>query len=229
MTGTIGDLILATLIFVGGHFVLSSTPLRGAIAGRIGEYPFMGLFSALSVAVLMWMIRAYGEAPFVEIWVMAGWMRWLPVALMLVASVLVVASVTTPNPTAAGMPVSFAAAGPKGIIKVTRHPMMWGAGLWALSHMLPNGDLASLIFFGGMAVLALWGTVLIDAKKKDRLGPHWETLAAQSSNLPFAAVIEGRVTVSMNEIGWWRVALGIILYAALLHFHEAVIGSAVLP
>jgi uncharacterized membrane protein len=111
-----------------------------------------------------------------------------------------------------------------GILKVTRHPIMWAIALWALSHLMTRNDLASLILFGSLAGLALIGMSLMDRRRAERLGPLWGTFALTTSVIPFQAALEGRTRVSLREIGWWRIALGLALYAAFLGIHEFVIG-----
>jgi uncharacterized membrane protein len=105
---------------------------------------------------------------------------------------------------------------------------MWGIGLWALSHLVPNGDGASLILFVGLAVLALAGTLLIDAKKARRWGAAWPPFAAATSNLPFAAILAGRTRLVPAEIGWRPVLIAAALYAALFALHRYVAGVPVL-
>jgi uncharacterized membrane protein len=76
--------------------------------------------------------------------------------VMPVAALLFVGGLTTPNPTIAGKAfIDNEIAPPSGVLRITRHPMMWAFGLWACSHLIANGDLASLLFFGAIAALAL--------------------------------------------------------------------------
>lgn len=96
---------------------------------------------------------------------------------------------------------------------------MWAFGLWALSHIVANGDLASLLLFGSLAALALIGTALIDARYRARLSAQWPDFAKQTSNLPFAAIAAGRQELRLQEIGWWRPALALGLYVLLLVAH----------
>ena len=134
MTGTLFELFLAGLAFVGSHVVVSSTALRPALVGVLGERPFLVLYSLLSIALLVWMVRAYGAAPYIEYWATATGHRHLAMSLMFVACMFVVAGLSSSSPTgvlaAAPPPV------PSGIVKVTRHPVMWGVGLWGFAHMV---------------------------------------------------------------------------------------------
>lgn len=223
------QLILAAALFVGGHFVLSSTPLRAALVGAVGEHAFLGLFSGSMIALLAWLLVSYGNAPYIAVWDAPDWTRWVPVAVMPFAFVLFLGGVSQPNPTAVMQAAPTGGRLAPGFLAVTRHPMMWAFGLWGLSHLPPNGDLASIILMGGMALLALAGTLLIDRKKARAWGPAWPPFAAVTSNLPLAAVLAGRNRLSLAELGWWRILLGLVLYALFMHFHTAVIGVPVLP
>jgi uncharacterized membrane protein len=146
-----------------------------------------------------------------------------------VAAILLVAGYTTPNPTAVGMERAARADDPApGILRITRHPVMWAIGLWAISHMIANGDLRSLLFFGAFAALSLGGTLLIDRKKRLALGSNWPRLAEVTSNLPFAAILTGRTRPRLRDIGLLRLAAGLLLYAVLYEAHALIAGVPVI-
>src|SRR5919206_195586 len=88
--------------------------------------------------------------------------------------------------------------------------VMWAIGLWAVSHVIANGDLRSLLFFGAFGALSLGGTVLIDRKKQLALGSNLARLAEITSNLPFAALLAGRTALRWREIGLLRIAAGLL-------------------
>src|SRR3546814_13276269 len=88
---------------------------------------------------------------------------------MPLACILLVAGLTSPNPTLVGGERFFDGAPESpavGILSVTRHPLLWGTGLWALSHLLANGDLRSGVIMVGIAVLTLGGMHHIDQPRK---------------------------------------------------------------
>ena len=113
---------------------------------------------------------------------------------------------------------------------VNRHPVMWAITLWALAHMMANGDVASLIFFAAFAGLALAGMPAIDRRRRAMMGDAWDSFEAVTSVLPFAALARGRARVNLGQIGVWRIAGGVLLYGLLLFGHRAVIGvSPLIP
>ncbi|WP_448202497.1 NnrU family protein [Azospirillum sp. sgz302134] len=231
MTGTIAHVAAAGLFLLITHFGISSTPLRGALVARIGEKPYLGLYSLISALAFWWLVAAYNDAPYEPLWPAAGWQAWVPLLVVPVTLVLLVAGFSTPNPTAVGQEklLTGAEEPARGILRVTRNPFLWGVGLWALAHLVPNGDLAALVLFGSLAVLALLGSLLIDAKMARRLGPAWDRFAARTSNIPFAAIAAGRQSFVWREIGWWRGAVALVLYVGFLHLHRLVFGVSPFP
>jgi uncharacterized membrane protein len=115
------------------------------------------------------------------------------------------------------------------MLRITRHPFLWGVTIWAAGHLLVNGDLAGIILFASMLILALSGTISIDAKRKRALGATWDAFAERTSNLPFAAIAAGRQSFRLGEIGWWRIALALAIWAALIAGHGYVFGVPALP
>ena len=226
MTGGLFNLLLATTAFVGAHFVLSGQPIRELIVARIGERPFLGLYSILVAVPFIYMIVGYRAAPYVPLWVAPIAVKHITLSVMILVSVLVVAAISPNNPAVAGAPPPKLEDGPKGIFRITRHPFMWGVALWAITHLMANGDSASLILFSGLAFLAVGGTLHIDSRKRRLLGSAWDTYLRQSSHLPFLAIAQGRTRLIWSEIGWRPVVLGFVLYLGLLILHEPVIGVA---
>jgi uncharacterized membrane protein len=230
MSASFTSLIAATLAFVLGHFVLSATPVRTALAGALGRTGFLVAYSLYAIATFVWMNVAFAHAPFEDLWGDPGWARWLAVAVMPLPSVLLAAGILTANPSAVGFEKLMAAnRPPMGIQKVTRHPIQWAIALWAALHVAANGDLASVIFFGGILILSLAGMVHMEARKRAEPGEAWSSFAERSSFIPFAAILKGHVRLSPGEIGWSRIAAGIILYLVFLFGHRIAIDVPLLP
>lgn len=229
MIGTMGELVLAALAFLAIHIIPSSV-LRGGIIAKVGERAYLAGFSLLSIVIFVWLVLAYRAVPVEEtLWFAGNAGRHIGMLLMLIASVLFIGGITSPNPTAVGagrMLNKEAAYG--GINAITRHPMMWSFVLWSVTHIINNGDLPALVFFGTIGLLAFAGPFLIDAKKARQLGEGWVAYRARTSNIPFAAVFSGRARLSFREL-WWQVLLGAIFCAVLLILHQPLFGVSPHP
>ena len=228
MSHALASLIIAGIAFCGSHTLLSSTRLRGSLRDQIGEQGFLLIYSLTALATFAWFAVAYARAPAIAVWRPPRWTAWIPVAAMPLAALLLVGGYSTANPTAVGMERSARADDPApGILRVTRHPVMWAIGLWAASHLAANGDLGGIWFFGLMAGLALGGTVLIDRKKRLALGSHWQQLARVTSNVPFLALAAGRTRLRWRDIGFLRPLAALLLYAVLYLAHPFFAGAPV--
>ena len=225
MLGTIDAVIIGVLAFTGGHFLLSAIPLRDRAIEAIGEEKFRGLYSLVMLGALVWLILAFRAAPYMEVWLPGPATKWIPNILMPFACILLVSGITTRSPTSVGgeamlaEPTTF-----KGILTVTRHPFLWGTGLWSLGHLATNGDLASILLFGGIAVLSFAGMPALDAKIRHKVDSAWGPVAMTTSIIPFLAVIQGRTTLDLSGIGWWRLGLGIVVWVLLYGAHPYYAG-----
>lgn len=219
------SLLLAAAFFVGIHSFVSGTSLRGTIVARIGEKAFQALFSLVSLLGLIWMSWAYAATESAELWEPVAWLHPLTYLLTLAAFLFVAIGVATPSPTAVGGEAALREDEPaRGILRITRHPFLWGVAIWAVAHLLAAADLASLIFFGALLLLAIEGPFSIDKKRERRLGEEWKRFADSTSSVPFLAISQGRNTLELAEIGWWRVAIGLVLYAVFLGAHGWLFG-----
>ena len=228
MIGSLDALIAATAVFVFGHFLLSSRPLRAPLVRTLGQGGFLSLYSLAVAAAFLWMLAAYREAPAFEVWAPDPVLNWVPSLVMPVAIFLVLAGITSTNPTRVGGEQRIAGGGPAhrapGIISVTRHPFLWGTTLWALSHLAANGEAAEMVVMGGILALSLGGMAHIDERREAALGADWGPVKLTTSVLPFAAIASGRAELDWKGIGGWRPAGALALYAAMLHAHEWIIG-----
>jgi len=206
-------LVAATFAFLATHFV-SSTPLRPALVRTMGEWPYRGLYSLVAFVTLGWMIWAYAEAPSRFLWL---WWREAPYIAMPVAFVLIACGYWR-NPTMVGADKLLRSEDPaRGVIRITRHPIMWAVMLWAIAHILARGDVKGLVFFGGLFLVALLGTISMDRRK--RSNPDWPRFAAVTSHVPFVAIAQGRNRLDWREIGWLRPAVGLLAFLGVLAFH----------
>ena len=216
------QLYYATAAFLATHYV-SSTPLRAALVRGLGEKAYLGVYSLAAFATLGWMIWAYGKAPPEPIF---QGLRIAPAILMPFAFVLIACGLLSRNPPAVGGDRMLKSPEPaRGMIRVTRHPMMWGLMLWSLAHLLARGERMSAVFFGGFLALAALGALLIDQRKARTLGEDWQRFAAVTSYIPFGAILQGRNRFDAREIGWGNPAIGLALYALFFWFHPMLFGA----
>jgi uncharacterized membrane protein len=212
-------LVLATAAFLLTHLV-TGTPLRPRLVAALGEWPYRGVYSALAFITLGWMIWAYAHAAPEALW--RGW-RLLPLVVLPIAFILIVCGYRR-NPTMVGGDKLLASEDPaRGIIRITRHPIMWGVMLWAGSHILARGDAKSLVFFGGFLAVAMIGTLSIDRRK--RADPNWARFAAATSHVPFVAIAQGRNHLALREIGWTRPLIALAVFFAFLALHPLLFGA----
>jgi uncharacterized membrane protein len=219
------SLVLAAIFFVGIHVFVSGTSLRAAIVAKTGEVVYQTAFSVVSLLGLVWLGWAYAAVEPATAWEPAAWLRPITHLLTLLAFLFVAIGVATPSPTVVGGEKALTEGiSPTGILRITRHPFLWGVALWAVAHLLVSPDLASLILFGSLLLLALVGPPSIDAKRARMFGEHWTRFAESTSSVPFLAISQGRNHLALAEIGWWRVALALVLYAVFLGTHTLLFG-----
>lgn len=220
------SLPLAAIVFVAAHILISGTPLRDLLTRWMGPGPYQAFFSLIALATLVWLIRAYGAAVTETLWAIPA-LRWAPLVLMPFSLMLLVAGLTAPNPSMAGQAGLFKDGIPaRGVFRVTRHPVQIGIALWALGHLVANGDSAALWFFGALLALSVAGSISLDRKKSRLQGEAWVAFSKTTSLLPFAAILGGRNTLKLGEIGWWRLGLGLAVYVILILVHANLFGVA---
>lgn len=226
-------LAAAAAAFLLIHLAVSGTRVRDAIVKAIGEGPYMGLFSLASLAGLVWLGVAYvgarrGDDP--VFWQATPVTVWIQLFVTLAAFLLIVPGLMTPNPTSVRQESRAQKDdAARGVLRITRHPFLWGVALWAAGHLMVNGDLASLLLFGTLLVLGLAGPFSIDAKRRRALGAAWAPFAEKTSAVPFAAILQGRQTLELGEIGAVRLIAAVAIWAILLWAHPHLFGARALP
>jgi uncharacterized membrane protein len=222
------NLVAAVALFLGIHFGISGTALRGRLVSLLGEKAFRGLFALASIAGLIWLIRAYSTAPYIPTWGRLVALGPLAPPLMLVAFLFVVIGISTPSPTTAGMESQLTrGVQVRGITRITRHPFLWGVALWASVHFVINGDMAAALVFGSLLLLAIVGTSSIDAKRRHAYGERWEHFSRETSNVPFAAILQRRnhLWPALREIGIARPLIAVAMFAAIFLLHGRLFGA----
>jgi len=221
---TMAMLIAAALVFLAIHFLISGTPARGWIVSIVGERPYLGLFSIASLITIVWLAIGYRRAAISDgnqlLYSTGAGIRDAGIIIVALAFLLGIQGLFLPNPTSVQQEGKASSAGAvQGVIRITRHPFLWGVAIWAAFHLATNGDLASVIFFGTFFLLAFFGTFSIDAKRQRKLGVAWEAFSAKTSNVPFVAIAQGRNEFRTAEMVGWRFWAALALFLVMLFAH----------
>ncbi|MDH5773046.1 MAG: NnrU family protein [Rhodospirillaceae bacterium] len=220
------DLIITIAIFIVAHMLPAIGPLRRGIIKTIGKTPYIVGFSLMSLGLLGWVGIAYAEAPYRELWVLPGFILWLPALLMPLATILLVAVFTNPNPLSIALKSDGFNENKMGVVAITRHPLLVALLLWSVSHMVINGDMASVLLFGLFTIMSLGGPVSIEKRKKQKMSAdQWQRLSAATSFMPFWAMVAGRARLNIATIGWPTIVAGLVLYGVLFYLHPEFIGA----
>jgi uncharacterized membrane protein len=221
---------VALAVFVASHFLPRIGGLRDRLIAAVGRRTYFSAYGVLSVGLLVWVIAAAGRAPHVELWPQMPWTRWVPNLLMPLSLVLVTCGAGLPNPFTLGgrRNARFDPAAP-GFAAVSRHPLFVALALWAIGHLVPNGDIAHVILFGSFAVMALAAIPAFDAKARKELGDRSAAFFAATSILRPTALFDQHWLRTNLWSTVLRAALGLLLWVALLHLHGLVIGVSPFP
>jgi len=186
-------LVLGLIVFAGTHAISMARGTRAALIGRSGETTYKivyALLSILGIALIVWGFGHYRATGWIDVWTPPSWMRHVTVALMWPSIICVVAAYS-----------------PGHIKKTLKHPMLVGVKLWALAHLLSNGDLGSIVLFGGILI---WAGI-DRASLKRRTDPGGPPIPIGGWRNDLVAVIVG--TIVYVALGFW--------------FHPLVIGVPV--
>jgi uncharacterized membrane protein len=221
---TLSLIVLFSVLFVVTHLGLSHDPIRRGLVDTIGEWPFRGLYSLVSfltlgpAAVLWWQNRHLGAV----LWELPFWTeRIIAGMLVFFGLFLLFQLLATPSP-ASMMPAKAEA---RGILRVTRHPMNMGLAFWGLAHLLANGTVGDVAFFGSFVVVGIIGPYHLDARHKRNKGEEFTEFCKQTSVLPFGAILRGRNRLALDELSFPLALISTAAFVALLLFHSRFFGG----
>jgi uncharacterized membrane protein len=212
--------------FVAAHVVPAATGLRERGIAAVGSPAYTAVYSALSVALLVWLIWSAQRAPYVELWPPSPWRHAVPLVAMPVALALLGGAAVRPNPLSVSFRRSGSQSGIGGVLTITRHPILWAFLLWSASHLLANGDLVAVILFGSLTLFAIQGMFALDRRGRKKLGEReWGALASRSPAVPFVSLLRKRTPLRFGGADIAGIFAGLGIYAAMLAGgHEALFG-----
>lgn len=215
MIEPLAELVAANLSFVGLHFAFSH-PLRAPLLRGLGERGFQAFYSLVSLAAFAWVVLAYRAAPTADL-AGSGETGWIIATVLMVPALVLLAGSFAGNP-ALPTPAAkaLALAEPRGVLRVTRHPMMWAIALWALSHIILMWSWRSMIAAVAMGLLALVGAHLQDRRKCALMGDAWTHWESRTSFWPRFGQL-----VKVGPLCW---VLGLMLWVLFSWAHWPIAG-----
>ena len=182
-------LVLGLVVFIGTHVFVTYRDHRAALIKWIGEWPYKGLFSVVSivgVALIAWGFARYRATGWIDVWYPPAWTRHVTVALMWPAIICVTAAYF-----------------PGDIKRRLKHPMLVGVKLWAFAHLLTNGDLGSIVLFGSILAWAVYDRISL----KHRTDPGSPPIPIGGRTNDIIAIIVGTILY---------VALGLVFHPLVI-------------
>lgn len=220
MTG----LFAAFILFVALHSVPAIPAVRTRIVNTVGRPVYFAGYSTVSTALLVWLFYEALNTDYIELWETAAWQVTATFVLAPLGLFFVIAGLVSPNPFSVSLRQEGLSQG--AIVNITRHPVLWGFVFWAAGHVLPNGDLRSLILFGGFAVFAVGGLAMTERRARARLRAEWPAITKGSAVVPFLAIFRQQRTLSIDGpmlVGALSTAL--ISFWLLYGGHAALVGA----
>jgi uncharacterized membrane protein len=185
-------LFVGIVVFLGVHSFTTFRETRMRLIERLGLGPFKGLYSLVAIAgfaLIAWGFSRYRAEGLITLWSPPAWTRHLTIGLMWFAFV----ALACMNPA------------PGKIRGWLRHPMLVAIKIWALAHLLANGDAGGMLLFGSFLAWAVFDRIAV--KKRGDIG------AMQ--------------TESFTRADATALGAGTLAYVAMIFLHPTLIGVPV--
>lgn len=204
------------------HMALSSLTLRPRLVAALGERGFLLVYSLISLATFVPAVRVYLRSIHTGplLWTLRDVPGLHTLAFLLagISFAFVVAAPAQPSPASLGGKADGARA--YGLTRITRHPMFLSLGLWGLAHVLMNGYAADVAFFGGLFLTGLLGCMHQDARKRVTEKGRLDQYFAETSLVPFGAIVSGRGRLVPSELPWPALGVGLAVALVLYSQHQ---------
>jgi uncharacterized membrane protein len=189
-------LVAGLIIFIGSHVFVTQREHRAALIARIGEGPYKGLFSLVSILGIVLIVRGFADyhaTSWIDVWYPPAFMRYVADVLMWPAIVCIVAAYF-----------------PGDIKKTLKHPMLVGVKLWAFAHLLVNGDLGSIILFGSILGWAVYDRISL----KYRSDPGAPPIPLGGRTNDWLAIIVGTILYLALGLVFHPLVIGVPAFSA---------------
>lgn len=181
-------IVVLWIAFIGSHLGLASLRVEPVLKRKLGEGGFMGFYSLIALAAFVPLCWIYIDNRHAGEWLwhvpVGPGLRMALYVGMGVSLLLLVAGALRPAPSS--MTAGPEAAVVRGATRITRSPLVLGAGLLMALHLIPNGSTADVAFFGGFTIFTLLGAWHQDVRKLAADAPGFREFHADTSFIPFA-------------------------------------------
>lgn len=220
-------LALWSLAFAATHVGMSSISLREKLVGALGERGFLGVYSLVSLSTFVPLVRCYlanrhQGPPVLTIVNLLPGVHGLAMAIAWASFACAIGGVFQPSALSLG---ASGVARARGLGRITRHPLFMSLGVWAAAHLLVNVFLSDAIFFGGFALFCVVGCAHQDARKRAVRGAELDAYFAETSLLPFGAILSGRNRIVWAELPWLGLAVGAVIATTIYSLHPRMFGA----
>jgi uncharacterized membrane protein len=187
-------MIAGLVLFIGTHILTTLRDKRAAVIARLGESGYKIAYTVIAI-VGVYLIghgfSVYRATEWINVWYPPVAMRHIALGLMLPAIILVVASYIRGR-----------------IYTAVKHPMLAGVKLWAVLHLLANGDLGSIILFGSILAWAVYDRISLKRREDPGAPP-----------IPVGGLGNDLIAVVVGTVAYLALAFA---------FHPLVIGVPVI-
>jgi uncharacterized membrane protein len=187
-------LVIGLVVFLGAHVFVTCRAQRAALIARIGEGPYKGLFSLVSLVGLVLIAYGFGKyraSGSIEVWSPPEWTYYVSQFLMWPASIFVVAAYIRGE-----------------IWRRLKHPMLVGVKTWAVAHLIANGDLGSIILFGSFLAWAVYDRITL----KRRSDPGTPAIPAGGHRRDLVAIAVGTVLYLLLGFIFHPIVVGVPVF-----------------
>ncbi len=223
---TLTLIVVFSALFVMTHIGMSHGSIRQGLVDKMGQWPFRGLYSLVAfltigpAAVLWWQNRHLGPV----LWELPFWGEKIITGVLVLGGFLLLFQLLADPSPASMIPAKIEA---RGVLRITRHPMNMGIALWALGHLLANGMVGDVAFFGSFFLVGMIGPYQMDARLKRQKGQDFVEFCKQTSVIPFSAILGRRNRLALDELSLPLIILAVAAFVALAFFHGNLFGGEV--
>jgi len=192
-------LIIGLVVFIGAHVFVTQRKARAALIARIGAWPYRAAFALVAtvgIVLIVWGFAAYRHDGYIQVWTPPSWARHVTVALVWPAIILATAAYI-----------------PGDIKRTLKHPLLAGVKLWAVAHLISNGDLGGIILFGAILAWAVFDRITL--KRRTDAGAPLIPVGGRRNDI--IAIVVGTIVYLALGLVFHPLFIGIPVFGTPAH------------